>query len=94
MRVSTDEIRPGKVTIYNVATAGAGWMAIATGLTNVATWKLTERDGSAFNYCYDGVGTTYMTSYGVIQRDTVITAIYAQRTAGVDINLQLEIWQP
>jgi len=94
MRVSTDEIRPTKVTIYNQATAGAGWTAVATGLTNVASWKLVERDGNAFRYCFDGVGATYMTNYGAIQRDTAITAIYVQRTGGTDITMECEIWTP
>ena len=84
--------RPSTVTIINVATTDANWTAIATGLTNVLAWKLCERNGNAFHYCFDGVGTTYVTSYGVIQRDTEITAVYAKRTGATDINLQLEVW--
>lgn len=84
--------RPTTVVIYNVSTSGAGWQAIASGLEGVLAWKLTEKSGNAFRYCFDGVGTTYVTSYGAIQRDTAITAIYVQRTAATDIDLELEIW--
>ena len=94
MRVSTDEIRPTRVTIYNTATAGAGWTAVATGLRDVATWRLSERSGTEFRYCFDGVGATYMTSYGLIQRDTAISAVYVQRVGAVDITMELECWQP
>ncbi len=94
MRISTDEIRPTRVTIYNTATTDANWTAVQTGLTDVVTWKLSERDGGSFNYCFDGVGTTYMTTYGAIQRDTILSAIYVQRTDATNINMQLEIWKP
>ena len=86
------QIRPATVTIYNVATTDANWTTIASGLTGVLSWKLTEKDGNAFHYCFDGVGATYMTSFGALQRDTEITAIYAERTGATNINLQLEIW--
>jgi len=84
--------RPTTVVIYNVDTAGAGWTEIASGLTDVLAWKLTEKDGNAFDYCYDGVGTTYMRSYGDLQRDTEISKIYARRTGAANITLMLEVW--
>lgn len=90
--LATIAIRPTTVTIYNVATTDANWTTIASGLTGVLSWKLCERSGTEFHYCFDGVGTTYMTTYGLIQRDTAITAVYVKRPAGVNINLQLEVW--
>lgn len=90
--LSTASIRPSSVTILNVSTADANWTAIATGLSNVLSWKLTEKSGNAFHYCFDGVGTTYMTSYGSLQRETDISAIYVKRTAAVNADMQLEIW--
>ena len=85
-------IRPSTVTIYNVATAGAGWTEIAAGLTGVLSWKLTEELGTEFDYAFVAAPATYMTSYGDLQRDTALTALYVRRRGGVDINLQLEVW--
>jgi len=90
--MATVPIRPATVTIYNVATTDALWTAVAVGLTGVLSWKLTERSGRAYDYCFDGVGATYVTSYGSLQRDTEITAVYIRRRDATDINAQLEIW--
>ena len=90
--LATIPIRPATVIIYNVSTADANWTAIGSGLFNVLSWKLTEKNGNAFHYCFDGVGATYMTSYGSLQRDTEISAIYVKRTGATNIDLQLEVW--
>ena len=85
--------RPATCTIYNVPTTTADWTAIATGLTKVRAWKLNERAGNDYLYCYDGVGTTYMTSLGVsIEQDTEITAIYVKRTGAANVTMELEVW--
>jgi len=88
------QIRPATVTIYNVSTAGAGWTAVATGLTGVLSWKLVEKNGNpnGFDYCFDGVGATYMTCFGELQRDTEITTIYVRRKTATDLDMQLEVW--
>lgn len=90
--MSTIPIRPTTVTIINVATTDANWTAVATGLSGVLAWKLTEASGAAFHYCFDGVGATYMTSYGSLQRDSEIMVVYVKRTGATNINVQLEIW--
>jgi len=85
-------IRPSTFVILNVPTAGAGWTAIATGLTNVLAWRLSEKDGNEFDYCYDnGTAGTSIRSYGVLQRDTALSAIYVKRTGAVDINMEIEL---
>ena len=87
------QIRPSTCTIYNVSTTTANWTAIASGLTNVLSWKLKEKDGDEFDYCFDGVGTTYMTSLGEsLQRETDIAAVYVKRRGSTNINMQLEVW--
>jgi len=90
--MSVIPIRPSTVTIYNVSTAGAGWTAIATGLTGVLAWKLTEEGGNEFDYAFSAVPATYMTTYGDLQRDTALSDIYVRRRGGTDIDLQLEVW--
>jgi hypothetical protein len=91
--MSVVSIRPATPVITEVATTDANWTVIATGLTGVLAWKLTERDGNAFDYCFDnGVAGTSVRSYGAIQRDTALSAVYVKRTGGTDINMQLEYW--
>lgn len=87
-------IRPTTTTIYNVATTTSGWTAVATGLTNVLSWRLSERGGGDFYYCYDGVGTTYMSGWGWVSKETAITAIYVKRIGATNINAQLEVDTP
>ena len=86
-------IRPTTTTIYNVATTDADWTTVATGLTNVLAWRLVEKSGNDFYYCYDGTGTTYMTGFGWVSKETAITAIHVKRTGASNINAQLEVDQ-
>jgi len=87
-------LRPTTVTIYNQATSGTGWVAIATGLTNVMNWRLSEKDGKDFDYAFEAAPATFATAWGWVSNQTEITAIYARRKGSADINLQLEVWTP
>lgn len=84
--------RPTTVVIYNTPTTDANWTAIATGLSGVLAWRMSEAGAQAFDYAFIASPTTYMTAYGAIQRDTEITAIYARRKGANNITLQLEVW--
>jgi len=86
-------IRPSTVTIINTPTTDANWTAVATGLTNVLAWKLTEESGNAFDYAFVLAPTAYMTSYGDLQRDTEISAIYVRRRSATNLAMQFEYWQ-
>jgi hypothetical protein len=90
--LAIEQIRPATPVIINVSTAGAGWTAIATGLTGVLSWKLNERSGRTFRYAFEAAPAAYMTSFGPLQRDTGITEIYVQRPAATDLDMELEIW--
>lgn len=86
-------IRPSTVTIYNVSTTDAAWTAVATGLTDVLSWKLKEKSGASFNYAFAAAPATYMTSNGeALQRDIDISAVYVQRTGATNVDMQLEVW--
>ena len=86
-------VRPSTVTITNTATTTSGWTAIATGLSGVLAWMISERDGNEFDYAFTASPSTYMTSLGApISFDTEITAIYARRRGSTNINLQLMTW--
>ena len=91
--LGTLPIRPSTCTIINIATTDANWTEVATGLTGVLCWKLKDREGQEFDYCFDGVGTTYMTSLGeALQRETEITKVYVKRRGTTNLNMQLEYW--
>lgn len=86
------EVRPSTPTIYNVATTDANWTAVATGLTGVLGWRLSEANGADFDFAFTAAPATYATAFGLIGSDTQITAIYVKRKAAVNINAQLIIW--
>ena len=84
-------IRPTTTTIFNVSTTDASATTIASGLTGVLAWRLTEKNGNDFYYFYDGVGTTFVTGFGWVSKETAITAIYVKRPGASNVNMQLEV---
>lgn len=85
-------IRPSTVTIYNVPTTDANWTAVATGLTGVLGWRLSERGGADFHFAFTAAPAAYATAFGWMGADTEITDIYVKRPGSTDINAQLIIW--
>lgn len=83
------DFRPATQTIYNVSIATDDWTAIATGLTNVLSWRLSERAGQDFYFAFVAIPTTYMTAFGWIADQSEITQIYAKRTSAVTLNMEL-----
>ena len=86
------EIRPSTPTIVNVSTTTAGWTAIATGLSNVVEWRLSERNNNNFRYAYVASPSTYATGFGVVEKKTDITAIYVQDLGADRVTMELEYW--
>ena len=94
--LSMAALRPSTVVIVNKAINDGAWTEVATGLTGVLSWKLSERSGNAFEYAYVAAPATYMTAYGPLQRDTEITQVYVRKVGGLGDNLtmELETWSP
>ena len=90
--VAVKQIRPATVQIVNVSTTTGNWTAVATGLTGILAWKLNEKNGRTFRYAFSSAPAAYMTSFGPIQRDTEITAVYVQRPTATDLDMELELW--
>lgn len=90
--LATIAIRPTTVTIYNVSTTDASLTTIASGLTGVLKWRLTEKSGNDFYYCFDGIGTTYVTGFGWVSEDTAPTGFYVKRPSGTNVDMQLTVW--
>ena len=79
-------------TIVNVSTAGAGWTLVASGLSSIRTWRLSERGGNDFRYAFVAAPATYATGFGWISDNTPLTAIYVQRPTTTDIDCELVYW--
>ena len=87
-------LRPATPVIYNVSTTDATWTAIATGLTNVMNWRLSDRSGRNFYYAFVAAPTTYATAFGWVAEQTEITAIYVKRIGSVNVDGELVVWTP
>lgn len=87
--------RPTTVTFYNVSVSTDSWTKIPASatLSAVLSWRLSERSGNDFHYAYVSAPTTYATAFGIIQRDTEISAVYVKRPTGAGtLTIELEVW--
>lgn len=79
--------------IVNVTINDDNWNEIATGLTGVCEWRLSERTGNEFHYAYEAAPATYCTAFGILQRNTGVENIYVKRVSGAgSITIELECW--
>ena len=82
-------------TITSVATTTANWTAVATGLSNVLQWRLSELNGNDFYYAYVAApGDNFNVGFGWISYQAPLSALYVKRTGGDDITVKLEYWAP
>ena len=87
-------LTPTTPTITSVATAGAGWTLLATGLTNVVRWKISELDGNDIHYAFVAApGDNFSVAFGWWQDSSSPTSIYVKRAASNDITVKLELWR-
>lgn len=86
-------VRPSTPTIVNEAIADDNWHAIATGLTDVLEWRLSERAGQDFYFAFENNPTNYCTSFGWIGGQTSPGQIYVKRKNTTTNNIELLIWQ-
>lgn len=83
---------PATPTIVNVTTTNDEWTLVATGLSGIYFWRLSERASSTFHYAYTAAPATYMTALGQIESLMPITALYIKRFDDTDITVELERW--
>lgn len=87
-------IRPTTPTIVSVATTNANWTALATGLTNVLTWRISELNGDDIHYAYVvAPGNNFSVAFGWAAMQTSPSAIYIKRPATDNITVKLETWE-
>ena len=82
-------------TITSVATTDATWTLVASGLTNVIQWRISELSGDDFHYAYVAApGDDFNVGFGWISYQAPLTNLYVKRTAAADITVKLEYWAP
>lgn len=88
-------IRPATPAIYNVSTTNGDWTRIpltGTNLSNVLSWRLSERNGNDFRYAFVSSPSAYATGFGWVSENSEITAIWVQRPSNSNIDMELVIW--
>jgi len=90
---AVNPIRPATPTILNEAIADDNWHAVATGLTDVLGWRLSERSGQDFYFAFTAAPATYATGFGWIGDQTSITSIYAKRKGTTNLTMELLYWK-
>ena len=91
--INVRQVPPSTVAIVEKITSTDGWEAVATGLTGVRKWRLSNTEGRNFDYAFTATpATAYSTAFGSIDNETGITAIYARRQGDTELTLHLETW--
>jgi hypothetical protein len=90
--MAVNTVKPSTATIYNQAINNDNWTAIATGLTDVLEWRMSERAGQDFYFAFGAAPATYATAFGWVGGQQSIGAIYAKRKNAVANNIELLIW--
>lgn len=93
--LATAEIRPsdGGVTITSQTLNDANWTALATGLSGVVKWRISELNGDDFYYAYtNNPGDNFMVGWGWVSYDTDISQIYVKKPSGTSRTLKFERW--
>jgi len=80
-------------TISSVTTATAAWTPLATGLTNLVKWRLSELNGNPFHYAYVAApGNNFNVGFGWVSYETAPTTIYIKRPGSSNITIKFEKW--
>lgn|SRR3990167_1174839 len=86
-------IRPSTPTITSVTTTDTNWTEVATGLTNILEWRLSELDGNDFDYAFVAApGDNFSTAFGWVAQQTNPSAIYIKRKGTNNITIKFERW--
>ena len=83
---------PSTGTIFTKAVSANTWTYIVTGLTDVISWELVNRDVKDFRYAYEDSPTHYRTNDGSgVGKDTALKDLYVWcETAST---FELEYWR-
>jgi hypothetical protein len=91
--MAVNSVKPSTAIIYNSAINNDNWTAIATGLTDVLEWRMSERAGQDFYFAFEAAPTDYCTAFGWVGGQHNISAIYAKRKNSTANNIELLIWK-
>ena len=80
-------------TISSVTTTDGNWTLLASGLTNVFQWRISELTGDNIQYAYVAVpGENFSVAFGWESQISPITDIYIRRSGSNNITVKLERW--
>jgi len=86
-------VRPSTPTISTVTTVNANWTPLATGLTGILMWRISELNGNDFHYAYEAApGNNFSVAFGWVLFSTSPSAIHIKRPAGTNITIKFERW--
>lgn len=84
---------PSTPTIISVATTDGSWTEVATGLTGVILWQLTELNGNDIQYAFVvAPGDNFSMAFGGVTQETNLNALYVRRPTSSNITVKLERW--
>ena len=79
--------------ISTVTTTDTSWVPVATGLTGLVKWRLSELNGNPFHYAYVAApGNDFNVGFGWVSYETAPTAIYIKRPGSSNITIKFEKW--
>lgn len=91
--ISMVPIRGSTPTIVNEAISDDNWHTIAAGLTDVLSWRLSERSGADFYVAYEAAPATYDIAFGWISEQSSPALIAVKRKNTATNNISLTYWK-
>lgn len=81
-------------TISSTTTTTANWIPIATDLSTVIKWRITELSGNDFWYAYVAApGDNFDVGFGWVEDNTSPSGIYIKRPTDKNITIKLTLWR-
>lgn len=87
-------LKPSTPTISSVTTTDGNWTIVASGLTDILEWRLSELNGNDFDYAFEAApGNNFSVAFGWVGQMTNPSAIYIKRKTSDNITIKFERWQ-
>ena len=84
---------PSTGTIINKSISASTWTAVATGLENIISWELIDRNNNDFRYAFKDNPSTYRSNDGSgVGKDTALTDLYVWCSNATVFELEFWKW--
>lgn len=79
--------------ISSTALSTDNWTIVASGLTGVVSWRLSELGGNDFYYAFVlAPGDNFSVAFGWVAQGSGVTNIYAKRVGSNTLTIKAEVW--